>query len=85
ISDDLIDQISLFPNPAKNLIRLNLPTLLSESKISVIGQYGNEVLSLEKVGSESSIEIPIETLNKGIYFLKIENTDFSKTLKFIRN
>ncbi len=83
ISDDFIDKLMVYPNPAKEFIYINL----SESKIkeyAVFDILGKQVLS--KKNQENLENISINSLRKGVYLLKvIDENNAILISKFIKN
>jgi chitodextrinase len=69
----LIQQVGMtvYPNPAKDLVNIKM-----ENNIQSVSFYdimGKEVIKLEKFGS-STIEIPINGLEEGIYLIRSTDT-----------
>ncbi|MBN2010569.1 T9SS type A sorting domain-containing protein [candidate division KSB1 bacterium] len=67
--------LALYPNPARNFIRLNLETArLGDVRLRLYNMIGQEVFQLTQVKSERVLNelIPAETLDNGVYFLVIE-------------
>jgi hypothetical protein len=69
-----------YPNPAKDKLFVESSKFkVQSSKLSVIDVLGNEVMS--EIITSNSIELNIQSLVKGIYFLRIQN---GETLKFVK-
>lgn len=73
---DIENQVSIYPNPSSNY--LNLKNVLKNSKITISDLNGRII----KEFTYQKTTIDIQSLEKGIYFLTINN---DKTLKFIKN
>ena len=67
--DEMTTNIHVFPNPAKNILKINTGTL-NVSTISLVQMDGKEVKSLSSLGSQ--IELNISNLDAGYYLMKIE-------------
>jgi hypothetical protein len=72
---------NIYPNPASNIIYLNLPKSILNSDIEIINTLGTVVakypLSTEKIN--------IEKLNSGTYFIKVQTQDYTPYYsKFIK-
>jgi hypothetical protein len=67
--DELINNIHVFPNPAKNSLKIETGTL-NISTISLVQMDGKEVKSLSNLGSQ--IELNISNLDAGYYLMKID-------------
>jgi hypothetical protein len=76
-----LDAVSIFPNPAKNSIRLKNSSDLNVSKIKITNMIGKEVFTSKYTKSE----IDISNLNSGIYLLSKKTKKFTKNIKFIKN
>jgi plastocyanin len=77
----LID-ISVFPNPAKDLITVKGGKILPGTQYSVTDQFGRHVLSGRLDGETTSINI--SQFNKGIYYIQAEGQK-NRSLKVIKN
>ncbi len=80
--DLLNDNISIYPNPIEKneLLEINFIENL-DAKISLYNLLGKVVMT-ESVTNSESIKLDINTLNQGIYILKIDanNTSISKKI-----
>jgi hypothetical protein len=76
----LVDNIDIFPNPAKNQFNLssNLNNSLGIQIFDVLGK------SVKKLHTNKK-SINISDLNSGIYFVRIKNGDYYVTKKLIIN
>lgn len=72
----LKDKILFYPNPTNQFITLN--NLKKPTSFYIYNSLGNEV---QKGKISDKEKINLETLKKGIYFIKFEN---AKTIKFIK-
>jgi hypothetical protein len=76
--------LTIYPNPATEVVNIGLgasdvlPT--SYSIINTLGQ----VIAVKNVSSESDLQININSINAGVYFIKIDRENTSKTFKFIK-
>ncbi len=78
--------ITTYPNPAKN--KLNIISnyySFNNIKFSVFSVLGNEIVNncLAKLIDNQHVEINIEQLKAGIYFLKLQGKDINKIVKFV--
>lgn len=62
-------QLLLYPNPAQKEIKIILPGPRSTSTIAIVNSGGQVVQQLTT--TDQSLAINIESLNKGVYFVKI--------------
>ena len=71
---ELTKLIKIFPNPAEDFVTIELPSTFVPEQISVINMLGMEVMS-QVVSSSDNIQIDIQNLTTGNYFIRIENKD----------
>ena len=74
------NELSVFPNPAKNSIQLNNLSNLNNTSIKIFNLIGKEVIS----ASNTKSIIDISTLVNGIYILNIKSENKSIKIKFIK-
>ncbi len=75
------ETVKLYPNPARNTIRITSNQVIEE--LTVMDINGRALQSLEISTTDYSLDI--SDLSKGVYFLDIESGDFKVTKKFIKN
>ncbi len=73
--------IRLYPNPVKDA--LTIESDAADFNISITDIYGKLVYSGVRTGADSNVNM--QNLNSGIYFVKISGSDFSKTIKIIKD
>jgi hypothetical protein len=75
--------VYIYPNPVKDLIRIQLPYIPSDPLkvyiLNILGQCVRET-SLES----STLELNVSDLEKGIYFLKVTSNKSSTTTRFLK-
>ncbi|SFW88938.1 reprolysin-like metallopeptidase [Chitinophaga sancti] len=78
ISGDL-DKIQIYPNPAKNVVNVNLAGVKGKSEVSMYDVNGRQVLRREV--SAVNAQLDISTLPTGVYIIKVKNgiTEVSTT------
>ena len=86
--DGNINGVNVFPNPAKNMVKLVFNLVESDDvTVSVSNIMGQEVIALSnqmnRVGVHS-IELNINDLKPGIYFVNIKSNDEIVSQKFIK-
>jgi hypothetical protein len=74
-----LSQIRLYPNPALNVLNVNINPDLINQPYSIIDGLGRVVLNGKLNEVENNINV--EQLSKGIYYLKLSN---NKSIKFIK-
>ena len=82
ISENYIENVYLFPNPAENIVMIN--NIYSETNISIYDILGKNYKSIQINSFENnSISIDISNLDSGIYFIRIQDINTGK-LKILR-
>jgi hypothetical protein len=76
--------ISLYPNPAKDKLELNVSQNSFQNADGIITDINGREISRTAI-NKTKTEIDISILTKGIYFMKYVNENgFVKTTKFIK-
>lgn len=78
----IANNIELYPNPAKDLININLEKGRKNVKISIYNIIGNIVKTCYFKGETNRFQISLNNLQKGIYYLNIQSNNVSTTRKF---
>jgi subtilisin family serine protease len=76
------DDFIIYPNPASDFVIFSLPAKFEMGTIFIYTVLGQKILE-QKVTPQSSI-VSLKTLDKGMYFYKMESSGFSKTGKIIK-
>ena len=79
--EDLIEEIHIYPNPAKNNITIE-SQLMINSKIQIINVLGEVVVS--KMSTSNVEVINLSNINSGIYTIIVEGKDQIITKKFVK-
>ncbi|MDQ1265440.1 MAG: C-terminal target protein, partial [Bacteroidota bacterium] len=75
---------SVCPNPANNIIFLNLQNFSGlPVNIRIVNMIGCEVYQSMFISAPESLKISIENLNEGFYYCIIRAANHSETRKFI--
>lgn len=74
--------ISLYPNPAGNMLNINLARQLNGAEISIIDMTGK--LRMEATINTDRSTLDISALIKGIYLLKLDYNGRSSIMKFAK-
>lgn len=74
-------QISVFPNPAKQLLTLQLNNVKAATEAIIYNLQGQAVL--QQTVAEDINLINTSSLKSGIYALKVNGVDFEKTIKIV--
>jgi len=80
-SENTLKGISIFPNPAADMIYIKNENL-ENSVIGIYDLQGKLILETEITGSGQSIDIKF--LDKGIYILRIENGGKTESRRIVK-
>ncbi|WP_169051648.1 T9SS type A sorting domain-containing protein [Flavobacterium sp. H122] len=72
--------LKVYPVPVKEILTVNNTAVIK--KAVIFNYLGSEVLSQSV--DKTNFEINLSTLDKGVYFVKLESQDTQKTIKFIK-
>jgi hypothetical protein len=73
INDELITNISVYPNPSSGIFTLELNNIIEKNTILTIVNSVGKVIYSEKLEiGERTKDINLSEYSKGIYFLEIE-------------
>lgn len=77
-------QISIFPNPATDLIAIQIGGLVSENlQVEMFDISGKQVCSTQINAGQTIAYFDLQTVYSGIYLVKISNGSFSQTRKIV--
>lgn len=82
IADGNIKGIKIYPNPAKDILRIEGFNAFNKTSISVIDMNGNIVLKTTSANNNCTLNI--QRLSAGVYELKMESGGKTKTMKFVK-
>jgi len=77
-------ELKIFPNPASNIITVQLPvTFNSPGTLAIYNNFGEPVLRMEISGLNNSFAIDVSNFINGIYFLSINSNSTTISTKLI--
>ena len=76
------DDFIIYPNPASDFVTVSLPSKFELGTVVLYTLLGQKILE-QKVTPQSSI-ISLKTLEKGMYFYKMESVGLTKTGKILK-
>ena len=79
--------LELFPNPASDLIQVQVPcTQSGEANIRITDASGKQVYvkSFQLNGGVNALSIPVAGLPGGIYYLSKESKDGKQVISFVK-
>jgi hypothetical protein len=75
--------VSIFPNPATDILSVIFMDYTTENLVSISDITGKEVYR-KIFTNEYKMDIPVSNIAKGLYFIRISNTERSYCQKFIK-
>lgn len=76
-------KFNIFPNPATEIMSIEIPTITKDDIISIYNLQGQ--LLLQQPMQKAKIEIDISNLAKGLYVILLNSNDGIAVKKFIKN
>ncbi len=75
---------SVYPNPATNILNISINNAsINNAKVSIYTISGQQIMNSNM--SSNNIQLNIESLSKGVYFVNIINENgFNKSVKFVK-
>ena len=86
IGERIEEQIQIFPNPADEVLYIDLGTMIiksSQASVNVFTLNGKLVKSYP-ITTNGKIGIPTGDLKSGMYILEFDHKDVMKTMKFVK-
>lgn len=74
----------VYPNPVQEKLYIN-SALAENQNIQLLDVAGKIVKSFENKNAETQLELPMDDVPNGLYFLKINGNGYSETRKIIKN
>ncbi len=80
-------QLMMFPNPAENVINLNVVSAENNFNIQILNVEGKIVRQQQLVKDDTIIETPIDisTLPAGLYMMRVEGQSNTVIQRFVKN
>ena len=76
-------KVNVYPNPTQDVITIQSSQLNETLKLELLNKLGQIVLKSEILQGITSSTMNVQTLNNGLYFLKISSTTSNKTYKVV--
>ncbi|HEX5151209.1 MAG TPA: choice-of-anchor tandem repeat GloVer-containing protein [Parafilimonas sp.] len=77
-------RVNIYPNPAVDVLHVNLSSPVSRLNVSIIDQKGT-VISGYNFSNRKTFDVNIAALSQGIYLLQLQGDSIKETLKFMKN
>jgi hypothetical protein len=82
--DPAIRKLEFFPNPVKSVLTVSLNQTGGDVLVRVFSISGKEVFNQRVASQSGNCEINVESIQAGVYFLKIENSGNDTVSKFVK-
>jgi hypothetical protein len=77
-----LSEIRILPNPAGNRITIEIPDFTKNGTLTILTISGQEVMTFQVTESRSYLDI--SSLPGGVYFLRFQGRDCTKTGKLVK-
>ncbi|MEX2484829.1 MAG: T9SS type A sorting domain-containing protein, partial [Brumimicrobium sp.] len=85
LGEETLADLSVFPNPATDLINISNPTGTESLRVEMLDMNGRVVVSdANALSNTSEATIDIDHLQKGVYTLRIYNGEGQRTFKIVK-
>ncbi|RYM35775.1 T9SS type A sorting domain-containing protein [Brumimicrobium glaciale] len=85
LGNDILTDVSVYPNPATSILTIVNPSNATSLKVEMLDMNGRIVLVENKaLNNASEATLTIDYLEKGIYTLRVFNTEGQKTFKVVK-
>jgi hypothetical protein len=79
VEDNTLSNLTMYPNPVTDELKIN--GIEGDAAVKIYDIYGKQLIDINNL-QDSSIDVSF--LSEGIYFIKIENKNSSRTMKFVK-
>ena len=76
-----VPEIKVYPNPAANFVNVDLPENDLTGTLSILSASGQLVRSVQSSEGESSVQMDIQDLQKGVYMVRWVQSDEQVVVK----
>lgn len=83
VSKNNLQIMHVFPNPSKNLLFIEFPSIIDLGTIEILTIYGQK-LDEQIINNQNKSEIDISNLNDGLYLLKLKYHQKEYTVKIVK-
>ncbi len=80
----LLQGTKVYPNPAQNVLNIKVENGDLPDNYVIYNSIGQTVANV-KVTTEANLTVDTSAYSNGIYFIRIDKGNESKTIKFIKN
>lgn len=80
---EVLDNVIIYPSPSKGLIKIFGPKNFTNGEITVIDQSGRTAYQLRSQASSNIIELNLQNLANGVYYIRIKSNSKSIVKKLV--
>ncbi len=80
IQQNLIESLSIFPNPAQSEITLNLADIKNPSKVEILDVTGKVKITEYLINYDDKLKLDVSGLVNGLYFVRIQDEEMTTYL-----
>ena len=81
VGADVLAQVNLSPNPAKDVLTINLDAAFVDGQITIVDLHGK--VMLEKTVADVNMNLNVSDLAAGMYFLQLQNGNWIQVERFV--
>lgn len=84
VNDLTVNKINIFPNPASKYILVEFTyNLAPNSRITLFNSLSMEIMNVPVESNSNIIQIPVDNLPQGVYFIRIDQEGTSEIYKIV--
>ena len=77
---------SFYPNPTRDVINIKINQLLNEEvEVTILNPLGQPLIQRNSSFNSNEVTVPVNTLDPGIYVVRIQNQNFQEARTFMVN
>ncbi|MBP9083558.1 MAG: T9SS type A sorting domain-containing protein [Bacteroidia bacterium] len=78
------EQLSVYPNPAFDQLNLEFPFTEGDAIITVVNSLGQTLLKQSVTSADEDIQVNVQDLSEGLYFITVQNGERAFYSRFIK-
>ncbi len=81
---ELGEQLSVYPNPATDQLNLTFPFTEGDAIVTVLNSLGQTMLKQNVTSGDEAIQVNVQDLSKGLYFIIVQNGERAFNARFLK-
>lgn len=82
--NEILDRLSIYPNPVSDLLNVKIDATLDVSEILVYDINGKQLIATTPSVNALETQVNTATLSNGVYFLKVNSSQGTAVIKFLK-